>query len=382
MTRQSALLLPFALVVAAPLPAIAQDVLRVPYVADIGSFDPDNAFEVGALSAINNVYEGLVEYVPGGTDLTGLLAASWDVSADGTVYTFQIRPDVLFHDGTLADAAAIKALLERRMTGDVILGYLLWNVASIDAPDSTTLVITLNGPQPSFLDALASPWGPKVISPTAMAANASDDMGKTWLVEHAVDTGPFLLTEFLRGQEIVLEWLDDYYGAAPFFARIGLPIVPDIGQEILQLRSQEIDAVPANYPWEQLAALPAGVTVTASPSMSLLTGFVNPAGPLADPAILDAVMTAVNPANWVDDAFGGYAVSAVSLFPAAMLAPATPIIFPTDAEAATAAIAAAGAVEMVIPPFLAGCIRRTYAAIFSFWAGVTPPMPMFGRSLL
>jgi hypothetical protein len=38
--------------------------------------------------------------------------------------------------------------------------------------------------------------------------------------------------------------------------------------------------------------------------------------------------------------------------------------------------------RLVIPPFLAGCIRRTYAAIFSFWAGVTPPMPMFGRSLL
>lgn len=36
----------------------------------------------------------------------------------------------------------------------------------------------------------------------------------------------------------------------------------------------------------------------------------------------------------------------------------------------------------VIPPFLAGCIRRIHAAIFSFWAGVMPPMPMFGRSLL
>ena len=37
---------------------------------------------------------------------------------------------------------------------------------------------------------------------------------------------------------------------------------------------------------------------------------------------------------------------------------------------------------MVIPPFLTGCSCRTYAAIFSFWAGVMPPMPIFGRSLL
>ena len=41
-----------------------------------------------------------------------------------------------------------------------------------------------------------------------------------------------------------------------------------------------------------------------------------------------------------------------------------------------------GAAVVVIPPFLTGCIRRIHAAIFSFWAGVMPPMPMLGRSLL
>ena len=40
------------------------------------------------------------------------------------------------------------------------------------------------------------------------------------------------------------------------------------------------------------------------------------------------------------------------------------------------------AVEALIPPFLTGCGCRTYAAIFGFWAGVMPPMPIFGRSLL
>jgi hypothetical protein len=44
--------------------------------------------------------------------------------------------------------------------------------------------------------------------------------------------------------------------------------------------------------------------------------------------------------------------------------------------------AASGCPEMVIPPFLTGCSRRAYAAIFSFWAGVMPPIPMLGRSLL
>ncbi len=349
MPRHSAFALPLCLAIAAPLPALAQDeTLRLPYGTDIGSFDPDNAFEVGGLSAINNVYEGLVEYGPGGTELVGLLAESWTVSDDGTVYTFKIRPDVRFHDGTPADAAAIKASFERRINGDVILGYFLWNVASIEARDATSVVITLNGPQPSFLDALASPWGPKAISPQAMAANAGSDGGKTWLVENAVGTGPFRLAEFRRGQEIVLERFDDYHGAAPYFARVEIPIVPDVGQQILQLRSQDIDAIPANYPWEQLAALPPGITVTAAPSMALLTGFVNPTGPLGDPAIRTAALTAINPANWVEDAFADYATPAQSLYPSAMLMPATPIAFPTDAEAAKAAVATAGPVEITI----------------------------------
>jgi peptide/nickel transport system substrate-binding protein len=54
----------------------AQEVLRIPYVADIGTFDPDNGFETGAMSAIDNVYEGLVEYEPGSTKIVGLLAKS------------------------------------------------------------------------------------------------------------------------------------------------------------------------------------------------------------------------------------------------------------------------------------------------------------------
>lgn len=161
MTHRSVFLMPFALALGAPLPVSAQDVLRVPYVADIGSFDPDNAFEVGGLSAINNVYEGLVEYVPGGTEITGLLAASWDVSADGTVYTFEIRPDVQFHDGTPAHPAAMKASFERRISGDMILGYFLWNVASMDVPDATTLVITLERPAAVVSGCIGQPLGPQ-----------------------------------------------------------------------------------------------------------------------------------------------------------------------------------------------------------------------------
>ena len=95
-------------------PVHAQDVLRIPYVADIGTFDPDNGFETGAMSAINNVYEGLVEYEPGSTKVVGLLARIWEISDDGLTYTFHLVDGVKFHDGTPFNAAAVVNSFQRR----------------------------------------------------------------------------------------------------------------------------------------------------------------------------------------------------------------------------------------------------------------------------
>jgi hypothetical protein len=62
--------------------------------------------------------------------------------------------------------------------------------------------------------------------------------------------------------------------------------------------------------------------------------------------------------------------------------PHPPILHKDDTVAAHIDDLPKGRCGAVISPFLTGCIRRTYAAIFSFIAGVMPPMPMFGRSLL
>src|SRR5262245_59447417 len=96
----------FALVLFGGEVGRAQEVLRIPYVVDIGTFDPDNGFEIGAMSAIDNVYEGLVEYEPGSTRIVGLLARSWDISADGLTYTFHLVDGVTFHDRATFNAAA------------------------------------------------------------------------------------------------------------------------------------------------------------------------------------------------------------------------------------------------------------------------------------
>ncbi len=345
----AALLLGSAVAAGLALPARADDkIFRMPYFADVGSFDPDNAFEVGALGAVNGIYEGLVEYKPGTTEIVGLLADSFDISDDQLTYTFHLADGVTFHDGTPMDAAAVKTSLERRKDGDLTLSYFLWNVKAIDTPDAKTVVLTLGQPQPSFLDALASPWGPKVISPAALAEHAGDDNATGWLNDNAVGTGPFMLTSFNRGEEIVLDRYEGYHGEAPYFDEVQLPIVPDIGQQILQLQSGDIDAVPNNYPWSQLKALPPGLAITAEPSMALVEAAFKKGTPLDDPEIRKAVLTAMNPAKWVDQAYGGYATPAQSVYQVVMLKPETPIVFPDDMAAAKAIIEKAGGLSLTI----------------------------------
>jgi len=329
-------------------PTLAEDVLRVPYVADIGTFDPDNGFETGSVSAINNVYEGLVEYKPGSTEIVGRLATSWEISDDGLTYTFHLVGGAKFHDGTPLNAAAVVTSFERRRDRGLVLSYSLANVKDMRAADESTVVLTLGHPQPSFLDALSSPWGPKVISPAALTEHDKGDSATAWLNEHAVGTGPFKLAEFKRGQRYTLERNDDYWGAKPFFRQIQIPVVADISQQILQLQAGAIDAVPINYPFAQLNNLPAGLEFTASPSMIPYYLFVKPDSPLKDAEIREAVLTAINPALWIKDAFGEFASLSKSVYPNVMLDPENPIKFPTDFKAAKAEIAKHGPVKLVI----------------------------------
>jgi peptide/nickel transport system substrate-binding protein len=333
-------------------PTHAAEVLRLPLVSDIGTLDPDNGFEIGAVSAINNLYEGLVEYAPGTTDIVGLLADRWTISDDGLTYTFHLIDGVKFHDGTPLDAQAVVSSFSRRIEHEYLLSYFFANVASITAPDSNTVVFALKQPQQSLLDGLASPYGPKVISPKALAEHDSNGDGATgWLTDHADGTGPFKLAEFKRGEVYVFERNEDYWGDKPFFDEIQLPVVPDISVQILQLQAGEIDAVPVDYPFAQLASLPEGLEVTSGPSVNQYDLFFKAGTVLDDKEVRNAVLAAINPALWANDVFFGHGPLAKSVFPEVVLNPARPVQYPADLEAAKAAVARHGDVQFTIGTF-------------------------------
>ncbi|MEB2848062.1 ABC transporter substrate-binding protein [Endobacterium cereale] len=328
--------------------AFSEETLRVPYLVDIASFDPDNGFEIGSMSAINNVYEGLVQYKPETVEIVGRLAKAWEISDDGRRYVFHLVDGVRFHDGSTLSAADVAMSFKRRRDGGLALSYFLENVDNIEAVDGLTLKIDLKRPQPSFLDSLASPWGPKVISSKALSEHDIGDKAAGWLNEHANGTGPYVLTEFQRGDRYVLKRNEFYWGRKPFFSEVQLPVIPDISQQLLQLQAGDIDLVPTGYPFSQLRGIPTSFRIFSAPSVTLYTLFTKAGSPLDDPEIREAVLTAINPNDWATDAFGEYAAVAKSIYPRVVLNPERAIVFPTDVERAKEIIARRGPSTLTI----------------------------------
>ncbi len=128
------------------------------------------------------------------------LATSWKVSDDELTYTFELRDDVTFHDGTTFDAAAVKANLDRfREPGynPAVAAIQLRAFDRAEVVSPTTVRITLKEPDGLFLDFLASPLAGQV-SPKSLREAEDVRFGGPDLV----GTGPFILDRYVQGQEI------------------------------------------------------------------------------------------------------------------------------------------------------------------------------------
>jgi len=328
--------------------APAERVLRVAYNEDVATFDPDDAILLFGLDAVRVLYEGLVQYKPGTTEIAGWLAQRWSVSPDGLTYRFILHDGVTFHDGRPMTSADVLVYFKRRQHPTLPLSYFLDGVDSMSAPDPHTFIIKLKTPQPAFLDRLASPWAPKVIGPAALVEHAGGDLGVTWLNDHADGTGPFMLAEMVRGQRYVLVRNAHYWGARPYFDRIEILIVPTMNQQMLMLQRGELDIIEHGYPFDQLDKVPVGLKVDAHDALGLEIAYFNRSKALRNRAVRTAVITAINPARWLHEVFGAFATPARSLYPKAMIRGPAPVVFPVDLEAARRAIAAVGGVTLEI----------------------------------
>jgi peptide/nickel transport system substrate-binding protein len=171
---------------------------------------------------LRSVYDTLVYREPQLLSFVPGLAESWTVSDDGLTYTFELRQDVTFHDGTPFNAEAVRANLERILnpdTGSQKAVFLLGPVTRVDVLSEYQVAIVLSSPYPPLLDSLSQPYL-GMASPAALAENDN-----AIYQFHQVGTGPYRFVEYLPGDRLVLERNPDYAWGPEVLANSGVPVV-------------------------------------------------------------------------------------------------------------------------------------------------------------
>lgn len=214
----------------------ARDELIFVNYRDIRDLNPH--LYAGEMYAQSILYDTLVSSTADGYE--GCLAEDWTISEDGRIYTFNIRDEVYFSDGTLCDANAIlanfNAIIENkdRHTWLEMMNLLV----GVSAPDADTFVIELSEPYYPMLTELSCIRPFAMISPECMIGGSTKDG-----VNGYIGTGPYVLTDFVTDEYAVFERNENYWGEAPAIQKITVKVIPDNQTRIMALESGEIDLI-------------------------------------------------------------------------------------------------------------------------------------------
>ena len=218
-------------------------------------FEPHVNVAWESLYIMSAVYDTLVYMDPETGNIVPGLATSWEVSDDGTTYTFHLRDDVTFHDGTPFNAEAVKFNLDRMVnpeTKSQKAGSLLGPYESSEVIDEYTVQVNLSESYSFLLEGLS-------LNYTAMYSPAAVEQWGADYAIHQVGTGPFMIKEVEVDDHITLVPNPDYNWAPEFFENQGPPYL------------EEITWIFLPEPATQLPALEAGdadITLSFPPSDS------------------------------------------------------------------------------------------------------------------
>jgi len=281
---------------------------------------------------LDNVYETLLSSTPSG-EIGPALAETWELSDDGLTLTLTLREGVTFHDGSSLTAAdAVWSLTETQAAGNAAAA--LANVASIDAPDDSTVVLTLSSPD-SFV-----PWQLSQRAGVVLKADATD-------MENTTNgTGPFELTDWRQGDSVTLTRFDGYWGEPAGAAEVVFQYISDAtGTASMQaLLDGDIDILTrVNTDLVgQVEDNPDFVVSTGTTNGEYTLGFNNTDEVLSNPLVRQAITQAIDKEGMLE-LFSGYGTITGSPVP-----PTDPWyedltgLYPYDPEAAQAKLDEAG----------------------------------------
>lgn len=232
-----------------------------------------------------NVYEGLVK-LNGKADVEPLLAKSWKISDDGKTYDFTLQSGVKFSNGDPFNADVVKFNLDRIPDWKANTPGNLSSIKSVSVVSDTEVKVQLKHPDNNVLFWLAGPLG-AMFSPKAV----SD------LATKAVGTGPYLMSQYNRGESLILKRNDDYWGTKAKLSQVTLRYYSDANAPVNALRSGDLDAVYQTQAVDQIKQFQSDSKYTVQTGVT--TGITvmsmnNARAPFNDKQVRQAIMYGVD----------------------------------------------------------------------------------------
>ncbi|MCU0511252.1 MAG: ABC transporter substrate-binding protein [Anaerolineae bacterium] len=308
------LLLILALLLSA-IGATAQDeqVVVIGHAESTDSLDPARGYTGTTAIVHRAIYETLVTFPDADASaIEPRLATSWTISEDGLVYTFTLNPAAVFSDGSPVEASDVVFSFNRLKNVQGNPSFLADPIASIEAPDAGTVVITLSAIRPSFLAELTnnafSVSNAEVVQAnggTDAADAATADAAGAWLDANSAGSGPYILEEWDKTVRTVLVRNPNYYGEAPFFDRVIIANIPESAAQKIALESGEID-VALEITADQVGDMESNADISLFKSPGLAVHFIimnqdeSIGGPVSNPLVQRAIRLALDYSGYLD----------------------------------------------------------------------------------
>jgi peptide/nickel transport system substrate-binding protein len=282
--------------------------LRVAQQSDVGNLDPHKTQDAPTLRILNNVYETLT-IIDADQQPAGRLASEWQVSDDGTTWTFTLREGVRFHppEDRPMTASDVTASIERILADETNSPWAsnFEPVDSVTAEDDRTVVFQLSQPFAPFLVKLANGF----VVPEGVADADYD------VANQPVGTGPFVFEETVTQTRTTLSRFGDYWGTdgdgnqLPYLDGIELRPIPEGQARVTALQTGEVDYV-TEVPQTQAQALQNASGITFSAISGTFYDYIGQntnAAPLDDVRLRQAISWAIDRESMVQGARFGFA---------------------------------------------------------------------------
>jgi peptide/nickel transport system substrate-binding protein len=290
---------------------------------DIPHLDPHGTAANTSFRETYMIYDRLVTYDGTNTDIKPMLAKTWEATPDGKSYTFHLRDDVKFHDGTPLTAEAVKYSFIRAIkVGKSAAGIFsgVADVNSFQVIDDHTIKITLLKPYAPFVQSLGTVYA-NILNPK-LEAQAGDDMGQKFLADHDMGSGAYKLDSWNRGNKMVLTANDTYWGGAPKLKKVNILIVPEASTARLMLEKGEVDQLDDTMLSPDVVKQmdgKNGIVIQKSPGFQIDTISMNTEkAPFNNPLVRQAFAYAVNYDSIINDIYYGNAIRIGGIIPEGM----------------------------------------------------------------